>query len=213
MTFTFPPDLGWYYAEEQAVRDAWWHPAAGQVVIDIGAMMGNYTLPALAAGARVIAVDPNTRDTDRLQAVAGMNGYASRLTVISAALFDGGDYPAAMRAALAASPYAHLMPPPGTPFMTLDELAAECGLDRLDWIKMDVEGAEAGVLRGSLGSLARWHPRLLIEDHSRPYPWVAEQQITRQCTDLLASAGYHAVRQVPFDELRTFIVAREEAAP
>ena len=44
------------------------------------------------------------------------------------------------------------------PVTTLDALAAELGLDRMDCIKIDVEGAEERVIAGARESLSRWHP-------------------------------------------------------
>jgi hypothetical protein len=62
--------------------------------------------------------------------------------------------------------------------------------DRVDWIKVDVEGGEVGVLEGAQETLRRFSPRLLIEDHSRVYPWVAEQGTTQRLLSLLDEYGY-----------------------
>src|SRR5439155_2059126 len=49
------------------------------------------------------------------------------------------------------------------PVRTLDSILAEAGLDRVDFLSVDVEGAELAVLRGF--SIARYRPRLiLVED-------------------------------------------------
>jgi FkbM family methyltransferase len=49
------------------------------------------------------------------------------------------------------------------PVRTLDSMLAEAGLDRVDFLSIDVEGAELAVLRGF--SIARYRPRLiLVED-------------------------------------------------
>jgi FkbM family methyltransferase len=49
------------------------------------------------------------------------------------------------------------------PVRTLDSMLAEAGFDRVDFLSVDVEGAELAVLRGF--SIARYRPRLiLIED-------------------------------------------------
>jgi len=49
------------------------------------------------------------------------------------------------------------------PVRTLDSILAEVGFDRVDFLSVDVDGAELAVLRGL--SIARYRPRLiLIED-------------------------------------------------
>jgi FkbM family methyltransferase len=205
-TAVIPPELAWYFEEEQPVRNAHWHPGDGDVVIDVGCMMGNYTVPALEAGATVVAVDPNTALTNTLCEIATQNEWRDRLIVSNCAIFDGGDY-TRVRTGVTASPYAHLLPPAGTTFMTLDQLTDSCQLNQLDWVKIDVEGAEYGVLRGAERSLQAWHPHILIEDHSLVYPFVKEMRSTELCMTYLELLGYRKIQQWPFDELRTFIVA------
>jgi FkbM family methyltransferase len=204
-----PPAYAAYFADEQPVRDKWWHPAEGEQVIDIGCYMGNYTLPALAAGAHVLAVDADAGAIEVLRTVADTNGFLGQLAIRNVALFDDEPYPEGLKEAIGTSPWAYHSIRSGTLFTTLDQLVADCGLGRLDWVKIDVEGSEAGVLRGGVKSLERWHPQVLIEDHSIPYPWVKEQQITRQCTEVLEGLGY-TVQQWVFDAPRMFLVATPE---
>jgi FkbM family methyltransferase len=45
---------------------------------------------------------------------------------------------------------------------TIDELIKELGLTRVDFIKMDIEGAEMGALAGAASTLKQWKPRLAI---------------------------------------------------
>jgi len=51
------------------------------------------------------------------------------------------------------------------PVVSLDEAAAEIGLDRLNLIKIDIEGSELPALKGAKASLVKFHPLLLIETH------------------------------------------------
>jgi methyltransferase FkbM-like protein len=44
----------------------------------------------------------------------------------------------------------------------VDRIAAELKLDRIDFIKMDIEGAEPNALAGARGVLARYRPRMAI---------------------------------------------------
>jgi FkbM family methyltransferase len=200
------PGLAAAYADEKPVRDAYWHPARGDVVIDLGAAVGSYAVPALMAGARVIAVDPDAGATAKLERVAAFNGLGGLdwLTVVHAAVWDEPGYPPDMRAALEAGGYAYLIPRPGDPWTTLDDLAA--GLSRLDWIKIDVEGAELGVLRSGRKTLAEFRPRMLIEDHTEVYPYVAAMDSRGQCYELLENLGYR-VTEVPWGPPpRTYLI-------
>jgi FkbM family methyltransferase len=53
------------------------------------------------------------------------------------------------------------------PVATLDGLGERAGLDRLDFIKIDVEGAELSVLQGAEQLIARFRPSLLVEIEAR----------------------------------------------
>ena len=50
---------------------------------------------------------------------------------------------------------------------TLDELCSSAGLTRLDFIKIDAEGAELSILRGGQQALAAFRPALLVEIEAR----------------------------------------------
>jgi FkbM family methyltransferase len=65
---------------------------------------------------------------------------------------------------------------------TLDNLHALGRFERVDVIKLDVEGAEAMALRGAKNLLAQYRPRIFIEVHSR--------LLARECADLLAGVSY-----------------------
>ncbi len=49
--------------------------------------------------------------------------------------------------------------------VTLDEYVQKNGISKVDFLKIDVEGAEASVLEGATNVLNRDHPTLLIEMH------------------------------------------------
>lgn len=189
------PGVAEYFADEAEIRDTWWQPQAGEFVLDIGAAIGSYTFAALQAGAKVIAVDPDRVALDKMYRVAELNGLLQGLVIFHAALFDEPFYPDAISAELAASAYAYLAPPPGSRFLTMDAVCA--GLTRLDWVKIDVEGAELGVLRSGTETLRRFHPRLVIEDHTEVYPFVAAMDSRGQCHELLRGLGYEII-EVPW---------------
>ena len=74
---------------------------------------------------------------------------------------------------------------------TIDRFAAEAGLTRLDFIKLDVEGWEARVLRGGARTIKRFKPAMMIE--------LVGDQLARSGDDLdsvwseLLSWGYFPV--------------------
>lgn len=49
--------------------------------------------------------------------------------------------------------------------LTLANVVDRCGLDRVDFIKMDIEGSEEAVLRGGAEVFRRFRPRMIVEPH------------------------------------------------
>jgi hypothetical protein len=41
-------------------------------------------------------------------------------------------------------------------------------IERIDYIKMDIEGAEVGALRGALASIHKFRPKLALSIYHRP---------------------------------------------
>jgi len=188
------------FADEEPIRAAYWQPQAGDTVIDIGSHHGSYSLPALAAGADVIAVEPYREHSDTMLALAQLNGISTvRLTVISEPLAGPDGYTEEFWQFLAAAPWQTIYATRDMPFTTLDELVARLNLTRLDWVKMDAEGAELSILQGGTETLARFRPFLLIEDHSEVYSFVAAMDSPRLCLELLRGLGYdpEIVRHAP----------------
>lgn len=56
------------------------------------------------------------------------------------------------------------------PIVTLDDYAAEIGLEHVEVIKMDVEGFESQVLNGASHILATSPPRVIVFEENTPYP-------------------------------------------
>jgi FkbM family methyltransferase len=89
------------------------------------------------------------------------------------------------------------------PVRTLAALCAEAGLSHVDFLKIDVEGAEAEVIAGM--DFARWRPRVVVVEAVQPgsmaEAWGAWEPA-------LIAAGYHFAF---FDRLNRFYVAAEAA--
>jgi len=69
--------------------------------------------------------------------------------------------------------------------ITLDDLVAKYLLERIDLIKMDIEGAECVVLRSAASLLAKFRPRLVIEPHV-----VSGKLNTDEVFSILSGLGY-----------------------
>lgn len=157
------------------------HPAAlaflrpGGTAIDIGANLGEWAVPlarAVGPPGRLLAIEPAPRSAAALAKTLAANALG-QATVIRCAL-GGHDGSVELAVPIVTSPRddtgtARIGPAgPGTealtvPLRSLDSLVTECRLDRLDLIKIDVEGYERRVFDGAAASLARFRPVLVVE--------------------------------------------------
>lgn len=72
------------------------------------------------------------------------------------------------------------------PSLTLDLYVEQAGLTRLDFIKMDIEGAERKALAGARQILQRLRPSLLVEVHT----FVPPEEMARPLAQDLFELGY-----------------------
>jgi FkbM family methyltransferase len=155
--------------------------ASGDVVFDVGANVGFYTLLAsrmTGASGRVIAFEPLARNFDLLERHLSYN-RAANVTVVKAAVgertgverFAGKDEPS--MGALAAE---------GDPVdvVSIDDLVAAGDVPPPQLMKIDVEGAESRVLQGAAATLARHRPAILLAAHG----WAQWSECTQRLSDL-----------------------------
>jgi FkbM family methyltransferase len=159
-------------------------------VIDVGSSWGSYTLPALAQGARVTAFEPTESGVKMLGRSVFINGWQDRFHIARAALWDGTEYPEWMRREIFTVNY----PIGDAPLMigALDDYFwnGEVMEPRITKIKIDVEGAELGVLRGALETIEKHRPFLLIEDHRGLFPQVTSENSSEPIKEILRSLDY-----------------------
>lgn len=138
----------------------------GMVVLDIGAHLGEYTLRAsrlVGRSGQVHAFEPDPVMFDYLQQNAARSPVEN-ITVQQAAI---ADQPGEMQFAVQSEPsISSLVPTTGSlkrapvrtitvPVQTIDGYCAEHGLERVDFIKIDIEGAELLALRGAKSLLSQ----------------------------------------------------------
>jgi FkbM family methyltransferase len=185
------PDITGWFEDEAEVRAEHWQVKPGETVADIGCHIGGYTVPALVAGATVYAIDPSTVYTGTLTSICQANQLdLSRLHVVNEAVAAPGGYVPEFRQALDAAPYPEHHAAASAWYTTLDELAQRFTWEHLDWVKIDTEGAELGILQGGEAVLRKYRPALLIEDHTDVYSFVAAMGSRQHCTELLEELGY-----------------------
>jgi FkbM family methyltransferase len=151
-----------YGAGEQGVR-------SGDVVFDCGAHVGVFTRVAIAAGAKlVVAVEPAPRNLECLRRNMAPEIAAGRVVVIAEGVWhQTGTLPLHMDPSNSAgnSLLTGEKPRPvniEVPLTTVDLLVQRLKLERVDFIKMDIEGAEQNALKGARGAISTYKPRMAI---------------------------------------------------
>jgi FkbM family methyltransferase len=145
--------------------------APGAVFLDVGANIGLHSLAVARAvpTARIFSFEPGRATFATLErniARSGFGGVARALPLAIAA--QPGR---ALFQYCADNAYSSLQPDERSPValgyevevVTLDQWVAAAGLDRVDLLKVDVEGGEKDVIEGARRILAYYHPELLVE--------------------------------------------------
>jgi len=136
---------------------------ASEVFVDVGAHIGIHSLVAARAGARAVAFEPAPDSAARLRSAAAANSLAVEVVQAALGAEEGEIELFADSRYAAADAGVRSIHGTGTLVATARATTLDsCGLDRLDVLKVDVEGAEAAVLEGARDSLVRLRPRAVI---------------------------------------------------
>jgi FkbM family methyltransferase len=183
--YRFAPDIGWLtHLWKSSTRQDHAHlrpilqrmlPPDG-VAVDVGAHGGQVTrlLAGLLPRGMVIAIEPSSyarsvlrpslwlRGTQNVAIMAAALGSAQGIATLRTPIKRRGDMGYGL---------AHLGDAGGAArevietvaVTTLDALADAMALQRLDFVKVDIEGGEAAFLAGARGAIERFRPTMLIE--------------------------------------------------
>lgn len=177
-------------------RWEWWLrdavPLTGSVAVDAGASFGQWSRWLATRFDRVVAFEPNPDIRPKLR-----RNTPPHVHIMPYALWDSATqlsyttYADSRVNRVTSHDLLHTVGQGrnGTkvPSITLDSLC----LMSLDFVKVDVEGAEAHVLRGARSTLSLYHPKLIIEIHSAA--------ARAGCERVLKSLGYRwEYRHFPF---------------
>ncbi len=169
----------------------WVKPREGQVFIDVGGYVGSYSISAARAvgpTGRVVTLEPDSRNRRQLESNLALNGITNCQVLPVAAWSRSGSIGWHQDS----TPVFHKVESSESSrameAVSIDDLVRRLSLTRVDWIKMDIEGAEVDALRGAAETLNTFRPQLFIEIHETLQP----------VTELLSRFKY-SIADVVFD--------------
>ena len=182
---------------------------ATAVVFDVGAHAGQYTklIARAASRGRVYSFEPGSYARSILRTIVWLHGLSNvdvvpmalgselRVDTLTIPLKHSGSFGFGL---------AHLGKPSErwqavtqeiVALATIDGVVERLGLDRLDFVKADIEGWELQLLRGAERALERFRPRLLLELSGRALARAGDR--LDDAFNFLAARGYRGFRFAP----------------
>lgn len=158
------------------------------VCLHVGASDGRhaYVMTQVAPRARIHAFEPSAFTLNVLRTCLAWHGVAAQVTPVRAGVADApgqmllitprktnGRLGWSLSFLADSAPVGRVRPDledagmvvHRAPVITLDAYCRAAGLERVDFLRIDVEGAEARVLKGAQGLIDRDRPHVLIEIH------------------------------------------------
>lgn len=201
-------EKGWYEPETVQILSGLLRP--GMVVLDVGASIGQYTLLAagiVGAGGKVHSFEP---DPVTYQWLSG-NVKRNNLTNVTTNQLALGGEPGSLQLYIGSPEnigttslrpqYNHSGRSVSVEVLPLDTYLERAGIERVDFIKIDVEGAESMVFKGATKLLAK-RPTIIIE-----FEETNQKRFGTSCAELarvLIENGYKLEsildgKRVPYD--------------
>jgi FkbM family methyltransferase len=152
------------------------HVAPGAVVLDVGAHIGLFSVIAakcVGHGGHVVAYEPTPSTFRLLKHTIRINQLLDVVIPVTAAVghetgeinFYVSDNAADNSNSLVAYKTDRKLYSVTVPLTTIDQEVKQRGLSRVDFIKIDVEGAEYDTLRGAYETLVKFKPRVIFAIH------------------------------------------------
>lgn len=203
----------WTFEDEEDLRRRFLYPNLAKqldknkLFVDVGAACGSYSLPALAFGWKVLAFSPE-HDCECFQNNLTFNKFDNKIHIIKAGLYDKEGYihTESLKFTPAQIPYEILeqrsprKEDKEIPVLTMDKF---CTFDTnyinngIDFIKIDVEGAEVQVIKGMKHTIQVYKPKhILVENHEFKVKGIAQKVI-----DAMSEHPYSHEQPVPYHSI------------
>jgi FkbM family methyltransferase len=172
-------------------------PHAGDITLDCGANIGVTVHEELAAGAKtVVAIEPAPENLECLRRNYAKEIAAGQVIVVPKGVWDKEDVLTLRVDPTNSAADSFVLQREGAvelekvPLTTIDKLVAELKLERVDYIKLDIEGAEPKALVGAKATLAKYKPRLSVASYHQPdHPKVIPEIIRAARPDYQMQCG------------------------
>lgn len=177
-----------FESEENDFRDKYWNIKDQDIVIDVGSSYGSYALSACAMGATVYAFEPEKTVFHDLFTNIAINEWGNKCFAFNFGMYSSKTF-------VKMSSYA-----PHWPILTIsedykvntiDKIVELNELTKLDWLKIDVEGAEEHVIYGAMNTIRKLKPKLIVECHV-----FLNKEIKDNIKSLLLSACDYDIEEV-----------------
>jgi FkbM family methyltransferase len=170
---------------------------SGDVVLDAGAHIGLFTRTALASGAKlVVAIEPTPESAECIRRNEAEGIRSGRVIVIEEGVSDtpasvvfvrDGDCSACNHEAEGRGDAKSTFTAKLT---TIDELVERLGLERVNFIKLDIENAELKAIQGGRRTIAANRPRIAVAAENAQDRSVYAKQIIAELEALRADYEY-----------------------
>jgi len=150
-------------------------PHSGDIALDCGANVGVTVHEELAAGAKtVVAIEPAPENLECLRRNYPSEIASGRVVIVPKGVWDKEDFLTLRVDPKNSAADSFVLQREGVvevekvPLTTIDKLVDDLKLERVDYIKFDIEGAEPKALAGAKATLAKFKPRMSIASYHQP---------------------------------------------
>ena len=150
-------------------------PHSGDIALDCGANVGVTVHEDLAAGAKkIVAIEPAPENLECLRRNYPNEIASGRVIIVPKGVWDKEDFLTLRVDPKNSAADSFVIQREGAidlqkvPLTTIDKLVNDLKLERVDYIKFDIEGAEPRALLGARETLAKFKPRMSIAAYHAP---------------------------------------------